>query len=276
MRQTDESFCSRCLARTSLLDDFDAPDAADELGRVLPQAVHQLQTRSTEPEAARLWFGDYEMIEEIARGGMGAVWKARRRGLERVIALKMLLFGGMGAPENRQRFRTEAAAAAALDHPNIVRLFDVGEHDGQPFIAMQYIAGRSLAEAVRDHPLPPIEAATVLAEVARAVHHAHEQGILHRDLKPSNILLDTEGVPHVSDFGLAKIVANDTELTRTGQMLGSPNYLSPEQASIRSGRHATGDSQDSESGQQIKTSATRLPPCPSQRRGEIYSLGRSA
>ncbi len=180
-------------------------------------------------------FGDYELIEEIARGGMGVVYKARQASMDRVVALKMLLFGPLASPESVQRFRTEATAAGSLQHPHIVGIHEVGIHQGQHYLVMDYVAGRSLAEIVRDGPLPPARAAGYVKTIAEAVHYAHERGVLHRDLKPSNVLLDENDQPKVTDFGLAKRLEKDTELTLSGQVLGSPGYMAPEQAAAHRG-----------------------------------------
>lgn len=180
-------------------------------------------------------FGDYELLEEIARGGMGIVYKARQLGLDRIVAVKMLLFGPLASPEYVQRFRTEAAAAASLQHPNIVAIHEVGFREGQHFFAMDYVAGRSLADIVRDGPLSPKRAATHVKAITEAIQYAHERGILHRDLKPSNVLLDEHDQPKVTDFGLAKRLEKDTDLTLSGQVLGSPNYMPPEQAAAQRG-----------------------------------------
>jgi len=180
-------------------------------------------------------FGDYELLEEIARGGMGVVFKARQSSLDRLVAVKMLLFGPLASAAEVQRFRAEAAAAASLQHPNIVAVHEVGFRDGQHFIAMDYVAGRSLAELVRDGPLPAPRAAAYAKTIAEAIHCAHEHGVLHRDLKPSNVLMDASDQPKVMDFGLAKRLDKETELTLSGQVLGSPSYMPPEQAAADRG-----------------------------------------
>ena len=179
-------------------------------------------------------FGNYEVLEKIGQGGMGAVYKARQLNLDRVVALKLLPLGQFSRDDLVQRFRSEASAAAALQHPNIVAVHDVGEHDGQPFFSMDFVEGRTLAELVRDQPLPAKRAAAYLKTIAEAVHYAHQQGILHRDLKPSNVLIDASDQPRITDFGLAKRLGGDSDLTLTGQVLGSPNFMSPEQAEGRS------------------------------------------
>jgi WD40 repeat protein/predicted Ser/Thr protein kinase len=175
-------------------------------------------------------FGAYDLLAEIAHGGMGIVYRGRHRSLGREVALKLLLAGAFASPDFVQRFRREAAAAASLRHPHIVGVYEVGEVEGQPFLAMEYVAGQTLADLVREHPLPPRDAARYLKTVAEAVEHAHANGLLHRDLKPSNVLVDLDDQPRVTDFGLAKRLDGSTDLTVTGQMLGSPNYLSPEAA----------------------------------------------
>lgn len=176
-------------------------------------------------------FGDYELLELIAKGGMGAVYKARQRKLNRIVAVKMILAGQFADQEDIDRFYAEAEAAANLRHPNIVAIHEVGVFEGQHFFSMDYIPGQSLSQLVRTKPLPPKEAAEHVRTIARAMQFAHSQGILHRDLKPSNVLLDKSGEPLITDFGLAKRVTGQSQLTATGAVVGTPSYMPPEQAS---------------------------------------------
>ena len=171
-------------------------------------------------------FGDYELLEKIGVGGMGIIYKARQISLDRIVAIKMLQ-----APQrDRDRFLVEAETAAALSHPHIVSIYEIGEHRGSQFFSMQFIEGCNLKEYVDINPIPPREAARILCTIAEAVHYAHRRGILHRDLKPANIMMDVNGQPHITDFGLAKQIERDTEITRTGTIMGTPGYMSPEQA----------------------------------------------
>lgn len=202
-------FCPVCLLR-------EAAEPAPVAG-FFPQSVRTL--------------GDYELLEEVARGGMGVVFRARQRSLGRQVAVKVLLGGHFAGTEAQARFREEAAAAAALQHPHIVAIHEIGEHEGQPFFSMDFVEGRTLAALVAEEgPLPGHRAAELLAVIARAIAFAHGHGVVHRDLKPSNIILDPLGQPRLTDFGLAKrLRGSSAELTATGQALGSPAYAAPEQ-----------------------------------------------
>jgi WD40 repeat protein/tRNA A-37 threonylcarbamoyl transferase component Bud32 len=172
----------------------------------------------------------YENLEEIGRGGMGVVYKARQIRLDRVVALKMIRAAELAGPEARDRFQREAEAAARLQHPNIVQVFEVGAHEGRPFFSLEFVEGGSLAQKLAGTPLPAAAAARLVQALARAIHHAHERGVLHRDLKPSNVLLSAAGVPKITDFGLAKRLDVEGSATRTGAVLGTPSYMAPEQA----------------------------------------------
>ncbi|HMO66208.1 MAG TPA: serine/threonine-protein kinase, partial [Verrucomicrobiota bacterium] len=178
-------------------------------------------------------FGDYLLEQEIAHGGMGVVYRARQRSLGRTVAVKLLLLGRHASRESVQRFRREAQSAAALRHPNIVAIHEVGECEGQPFFSMEHVEGHDLARVLRAGPLPPRRAAEHARTVAAAVQYAHGQGVLHRDLKPSNILVDAFGELRLTDFGLAKPLDGSSDLTETGRVLGTPHYLAPEAAAGR-------------------------------------------
>ena len=173
-------------------------------------------------------FGDYEIEGELGRGGMGIVYLAKQKNLNRRVVLKMLT--GHYGPDELRRFLEEAETAAGLSHTNIAHIYEVGEHDGTPFFSMEYVDGGTLADSLRKEPPPPRDAAELLISIARALHHAHENGVVHRDMKPANVLLAVEGVPKVADFGIAKRLNNDSQLTRTGAVIGTPTYMAPEQA----------------------------------------------
>jgi WD40 repeat protein len=202
-----DGLCLKCLGRLGFFSESAGPDSG-----------------------GLLRLGDYELLAEIARGGMGVVYRARQLSLNRIVALKVLLHGPFSSAEFVRRFRHEAQVVAALRHPNIVAIYEIGEHHGNHFLSLEFVDGRSFAELARERPLPARPAAGYLKTIAEAVEHAHQRGVLHRDLKPSNILLDVFDQPRVTDFGLAKLVNCDSKLTLTGQVLGSPNYMPPEQA----------------------------------------------
>src|SRR5262245_23736327 len=234
-----EGLCPKCLVRVSLerASDFGIERGAEATPD--PSPLHEPLTPTLSPsdeekkktkragELATRRFGDYELLEEIARGGMGVVYKGRQVSLNRMVAVKMILAGQLASAADVQRFRAEAESAARLQHPSIVAIHEIGHHDGQCYFSMDYVAGQNLAEFVGQKPLPPNQAAKYLKTVAEAIHYAHQQRILHRDLKPSNILIDRSDQPRVTDFGLAKQMKGDSELTLSGQVLGSPNFMPP-------------------------------------------------
>lgn len=220
------------------------PDSAEELreffadvDRFDPSVEATLSvpfTGNETPTRVR-YFGEYELLREIARGGMGVVYEARQKTLDRTVAVKMILAGRLAGDDDVRRFRTEAQAAARLQHPGIVSIHEVGVHQGQHYFSMDFVQGHSLAEQMANGPLEMDAAARIVRLVAEAMEHAHQQGVLHRDLKPSNILIGQDGQPRVTDFGLAKQIGGDSSLTGTGDRLGTPSYMSPEQASGHSG-----------------------------------------
>jgi TolB-like protein/predicted Ser/Thr protein kinase/Flp pilus assembly protein TadD len=231
-----EGLCTGCVLETALGIFPDASiTAGDDCG-----SAENLQTndagiaprvKATARAAKMLGeLGDYELLEEIGRGGQGVVFRARQKSLHRIVALKVIGLGQWATKAHLKRFRLEAEAAASLDHPCIVPIYEVGERDGQCYFSMKFVEGGQLDEVVRRSPMSIRQAVGLIAKVARTVHYAHEHGILHRDIKPGNILLDANGEPHLTDFGLARLVESESTVTRTLEVLGTPSYMAPEQA----------------------------------------------
>jgi serine/threonine-protein kinase len=204
-------------------------NAIDPSGGMEAEAPDGQKKRPAVPETV----AGYDIIGVLGRGGMGVVYKARQRGLKRLVALKMILSGDHASEQELVRFRAEAEAVAHLQHPNIVQIYEVGEEQGLPYFSLEFVDGSSLNRKIAGTPLPPREAAALLQQLAEAMHYAHEHGIIHRDLKPANVLLTNDGTPKVGDFGLAKRVADDSGQTKPGTVLGTPSYMAPEQAAGR-------------------------------------------
>lgn len=262
----------------------DHPQLADELREFfanhdrIAELAQPLNTTKSErvvnPVPMKIrYFGDYEIVEEIGRGGMGVIYKARQKSLDRVVALKMLLDGGLESRLDVQRFRIEAEAAAGLDHPHIVPIYEVGSHEGRQYFSMKLVEGGNLSQRVANNPFPSREAARLMVTIALTVHYAHQRGILHRDLKPANILLDVAGEPMVTDFGLATRVERENELTLTGTVLGTPSYMAPEQAAGQT-RSLTTATDVYGSGAVLYSMLTGRPPFVGQNSLEILSQVR--
>src|SRR5256712_3416460 len=209
-----QGVCSACLFRTGLASFDNENDEAFE-----PTIARMLKD-----------FGDYELLEEIGRGGQGVVYRTRQKSLNRIVALKVIGLAHWATEAHVKRFRLEAEAAASLEHPCIVPIYEVGERGGACYFSMGLVEGGQLDAVAKREPIPIRHAAELIAKLARTVHYAHEHGILHRDIKPGNILLDAKGEPHLTDFGLARLVETESTATRTMEVLGTPSYMAPEQA----------------------------------------------
>jgi len=229
-----EGLCTGCVLETALdiLSDTVAGVADPGSANLAPDDAHIAPRAKTQARIEKLLgeLGDYELLEEVGRGGQGVVFRARQKSLNRVVALKVIGLGQWATKAHLKRFRLEAEAAASLDHPCIVPIYEVGERDGQCYFSMKFVEGGQLDEVVEHTPLSIRQAVELIGKVARTVHYAHEHGILHRDIKPGNILLDAKGEPHLTDFGLARLVESESTVTRTLEVLGTPSYMAPEQA----------------------------------------------
>src|SRR5881392_281215 len=231
-----EGLCTACLFETGL-DLLARPSVApgddcDPVENVESSDANAAPHIRKAPRSAKTLanFGDYELLEEIGRGGQGVVYPARQKSLNRTVALKVIGLGHWATQAHLKRFRLEAEAAASLEHPGIVPIHEVGERDGSCYFSMKFVEGGQLDEVVKREPITIRPAVELIAKVARIVHYAHEHHILHRDIKPGNILLDEQGEPHLTDFGLARLVETESTVTRTMEVLGTPSYMAPEQA----------------------------------------------
>src|SRR6478672_9101987 len=230
-----EGLCTGCVLEAAIGVSADVAAGVGDLGRVADVRGENANAAPKNKKSARAAellgeLGDYELLEEIGRGGQGVVFRARQKSLNRIVALKVIKLGQWASKVHLRRFRLEAEAAARLEHPGIVPIHEVGERDGSCYFSMKFIEGGQLDEVTRRHPMPPRRAVELIAKVSRTVHYAHEHGILHRDIKPGNILLDAKGEPHLTDFGLARLVESESSVTHTLDVLGTPSYMAPEQA----------------------------------------------
>ena len=235
-----EGLCPRCVLKSALGNFPEGcsrgrrprPTRHQRCRLQHPMIAHQRLNTKRQRRAAELLgeLGDYELLEEVGRGGQGVVFRARQKSLNRTVALKVISLGQWASKAHLKRFRLEAEAAARLEHPGIVPIHEVGERDGSCYFSMKFVEGGQLDEVARREPMPIRRAVELIAKVARTVHYAHEHGILHRDIKPGNILLDAKGEPHLTDFGLARLVESESSVTHTLDVLGTPSYMAPEQA----------------------------------------------
>jgi serine/threonine protein kinase len=226
--------CGACLLETGLGLLADEPVAGVD-------SSAEASAKADDPGCASpmlMDFGDYELLEQIGRGGQGVVFRARQKSLNRTVALKIIGLGQWATKAHLKRFRLEAEAAARLEHPGIVPIHEVGERDGSCYFSMKFVEGGQLDEVAKREPMAIRPAVELIAKVARTVHYAHEHGILHRDIKPGNILLDAKGEPHLTDFGLARLVESESSVTHTLDVLGTPSYMAPEQA-VGNNAHVT-------------------------------------
>ncbi len=232
----DDSFLEHPAIRIESEPASDSASAATVRGVASDSTQNVVGPQPVEhavPENVR-YFGDYDVLGEIARGGMGVVYRSRQKSLNRIVALKMIRAGRLADDAEVKRFRTEAEAAANLQHPNIVAIHEIGDHEGQHYFSMDYVEGKDLAQLVSGGPLSTALAARYVKTIAEAIAYAHQRGTLHRDLKPHNVLIDQHDQPRITDFGLAKLTKHDSSLTLEGAVMGSPSYMPPEQAT---GRH---------------------------------------
>ncbi len=221
--------CARCLANVSLV-------SAAEFISSLPSEKRVAAATAKFP----IKFGDYELLEELGRGGMGVVYRAFQPSLNRIVAIKVLLAGRFTDEESKQRFLKEAEIISLLQHPNIVTIYEVGTAQNLHYFTMEYVQGSNLATLIRQCPIRMDRVVRYIQTVAAAIHYINNKGVVHRDLKPSNILIDQSDQPHITDFGLARRFEGKDTITRTGQILGSPNYLPPERVSSAFGRGGVG------------------------------------
>ena len=225
-----EGLCTACLLETGLdLLMHNSVAGVVDPGRDDDVSLPDRKKKSDRTKAFAD-FGDYELLDEIGRGGQGVVYRARQKSLNRTVALKVIGLGHWATEAHLKRFRREAEAAASLEHSGIVPIYEVGEHDGSCYFSMKFVEGGQLDELIKLEPMPIRHAVELIAKVARTVHYAHEHGILHRDIKPGNILFDQKGEPHLTDFGLARLIETESTVTRTLEVLGTPSYMAPEQA----------------------------------------------
>src|SRR5438876_7364949 len=239
-----KGLCTGCLLETALgvfSEDFVTAGDSSAAASKADDANVAPDVKGTARAAIMVGeFGDYELLEEIGRGGQGVVFRARQKSLNRTVALKVIGLGQWATRAHLKRFRREAEAAASLDHPCILPIDEVGERDGSCYFSMKLVEGGQLDEVIRRTPMSIRQSAELIAKVARTVHYAHEHGILHRDIKPGNILLDTNGEPHLTDFGLARLLESESTITHTLEVLGTPSYMAPEQASGETAKLTSG------------------------------------